>query len=215
MRIATRVCVAAMAVAALNLSASAAEVLNPAAPAPADEKGSAQAQVWFERALSLDIGAEGAPDAVQAFAAMRRAAELGHTQAQFNVAAMLDSGRGAPRDVAQASIWYARAAAGGNRRAAFNLGQLYQSGEGVPANIDLSRAWYAAADLPAARERLKETGAIADRPALVQAPEPLFPSGKARFSLACNKSTSSGRCLSNPRRCASSSNCVSSTLALR
>ena len=53
MRIATRGCVAAMAVAALNLSASAAEVLNPAAPS--DEKGSAQAQVWFERALSLDI----------------------------------------------------------------------------------------------------------------------------------------------------------------
>ena len=53
----------AMAVAALNLSASAAEVLRPVTPAP----------------LSLDIGAEGAPDAVQAFAAMRRAAELGHT----------------------------------------------------------------------------------------------------------------------------------------
>ena len=28
------------------------------------------------------------------FGAMRRAAELGHTQAEFNVAAMLDSGRG-------------------------------------------------------------------------------------------------------------------------
>ena len=179
MRIATRICVAAMAIAAVSSSASAAEVLSPAAPAPTEEKGSAQAQVWFERALSLDIGAEGAPDAVQAFAAMRRAAELGHTQAEFNVAAMLDSGRGAPRDVAQASIWYARAAAGGNRRAAFNLGQLYESGEGVPANVDLSRAWYAAADLPAARERLKETGAIADRPALVQAPEPLFPSRKS------------------------------------
>jgi len=68
-----------MAVAALNLSASAAEVLRPVTPAPTEEKGSAQAQVWFERALSLDIGAEGAPDAVQAFAAMRRAAELGHT----------------------------------------------------------------------------------------------------------------------------------------
>jgi hypothetical protein len=179
MRIATRGCVTAMAVAALNLSANAAEALNPAAPAQADENGSAQALVWFERALSLDIGAEGAPDAVQAFAAMRRAAELGHTQAEFNVAAMLGSGRGAPRDVAQASIWYARAAAGGNRRAAFNLGQLYESGEGVPANVDLSRAWYAAADLPAARERLKETGAIPDRPALVHAPEPLFPSEKS------------------------------------
>jgi hypothetical protein len=179
MRIATTVCVAGLAVAALDLSASAAEVLSPAAPAPADEKGSAQAQIWFERALSLDIGAEGAPDAVQAFAAMRRAAELGHTQAEFNVAAMLDSGRGAPRDVALASLWYARAAAGGNRRAAFNLGQLYESGEGVPVNVDLSRAWYAAADLPAGRERLKERGTIADRPALVQAPEPLFPSGKS------------------------------------
>jgi hypothetical protein len=55
MRIATRVCVAAMAVAGLDLSASAAEVLSPAAPA--DEKGSAQAQVCFERALSLYIGA--------------------------------------------------------------------------------------------------------------------------------------------------------------
>jgi hypothetical protein len=68
--------------------------------------------------------------------------------------------------------------AGGDRRAAFNLGQLYESGEGVPANVDLSRAWYAAADLPAARERLSETRTTADRPALVQAPEPLFPSRK-------------------------------------
>jgi hypothetical protein len=68
--------------------------------------------------------------------------------------------------------------AGGDRRAAFNLGQLYESGEGVPANVDLSRAWYAAADLPAARERLSETRTTTDRPALVQAPEPLFPSRK-------------------------------------
>ena len=106
---------------------------------------------------------------------MRRAAELGHTQAEFNVAAMLDSGRGAPRDVAQASIWYARAAAGGNRRAAFNLGQLYESGEGVPANVDLARAWYAAADLPAARERMAETQVARRSARLVRAPEPLFP----------------------------------------
>jgi Sel1 repeat len=179
MRIATGTYIAAMAMVAISGSASAAKVLSPAAPTPTEEKGSAQAQVWFERALSLDVGAEGAPDAVQAFAAMWRAAELGHTQAEFNVAAMLDTGRGAPRDVAQASIWYARAAAGGNRRAAFNLGQLYESGEGVTANVDLCRAWYAAADLPAARERLAETRTTAERPALVQAPEPLYPSRKS------------------------------------
>jgi Sel1 repeat len=179
MRIATRVCVAAVAIAAVDSSAYAAELSGPIAPAPMEEKGSSQAQVWFERALSLDIGAAGAPDAVQAFAAMRRAAELGHIQAEFNVAVMLDSGRGAPRDVAQASIWYARAAASGNHRAAFNLGQLYESGEGVPANVDLSRAWYGAADLPAARERLTETKSPTDRPALVRAPEPLFPLRKS------------------------------------
>ena len=113
---------------------------------------------------------------------MRHAAESGHTQAAFNVAVMLDSGRGAARDVVQAAIWYARAAAGGNRRAAFNLGQLYESGEGVPANVDLSRAWYAAADLPAAREHLAETRSAAVRPAIVQAPEPLFPLRKSSLA---------------------------------
>jgi hypothetical protein len=173
MRFATRVCIAAMAIAAVNSRANAVDVSSSDGSAPTEEKVSAQ--VWFERALSLDIGAAGAPDAVQAFAAMRRAAELGHTQAEFNVAAMLDSGRGAPRDVAQASIWYARAAAGGNRRAAFNLGQLYESGEGVPSNADLARSWYAAAGLPAVRERLAELRSPADRPAFVRAPEPLFP----------------------------------------
>jgi hypothetical protein len=162
-----------MAIAAVNSSANAVDASSPDTSAPRDEEVSAQ--VWFERALSLDIGAAGAPDAVQAFAAMRRAAELGHTQAEFNVAAMLDSGRGAPRDVGQASIWYARAAAAGNRRAAFNLGQLYESGEGVPTNADLARSWYAAASLPAARERLAGIRSPADRPASVRAPEPLFP----------------------------------------
>jgi hypothetical protein len=181
MRIATRVRVAAIALAAIHSSPNAAELLTPLPPTSGQEEGSAEAQVWFERGLSLDIGAAGSPDAVQALAAMRRAADLGHTQAAFNVAAMLDSGRGAPRDVGEAAVWYARAAAGGNRRAAFNLGQLYESGEGVHANVDLARAWYAAAGLPAARERLEETRSPADRPALVQAPEPLFPVTASSF----------------------------------
>ena len=177
MRLALTRWLATMAIAMAN--ANAAGLSGPREPAQAEAEGSAQAQVWFERALALDIGAAGAPDAVEAFAAMRRAAEAGHTQAAFNVGVMLDSGRGAPRDVSQAAIWYARAAAGGSRRAAFNLGQLYASGEGVPANVDLSRAWYAAADLPAARERLTESRPAANRPALLQAPQPLFPIGKS------------------------------------
>jgi Sel1 repeat len=171
MKIMRRVWLAATIIAATASSANTAELSGPSAPA---EPGG-PAQVWFERALSLDIGEAGSPDAVEAFAAMRRAADLGQNQAEFNVAVMLDSGRGAPRDVAEAAVWYARAAAGGNHRAAFNLGQLYEGGEGVPANIDLARAWYAAADLPAARERIAGIKSTAGRPSLVQAPEPLFP----------------------------------------
>jgi Sel1 repeat len=170
---ATRIGAAAVALAAVSSQADAAEASRPYALTPTE--GNDSAQIWFERALSLDIGDAGARDAVQAFAAMRRAADLGNTQAAFNVGAMLDSGRGAPRDVAQASIWYARAAAAGNRRAAFNLGQLYESGEGVPSNADLARAWYAAAGLPAARERMGEVKSTTNRPALVLAPVPLFP----------------------------------------
>ena len=59
--------------------------------------GSAQAQISFERALALDTGVNGAPNAVEAYAEMRRAADAGHPDAAFNVAVMLDSGRGAPR----------------------------------------------------------------------------------------------------------------------
>jgi Sel1 repeat len=173
MRIATRIGAAAVVIAAVSSSANAGEASSPDASTSMEEKD--PAQIWFERALSLDLGDAGAPDAVQAFAAMRRAADLGNTQAEFNVGAMLDSGRGAPRDMALASIWYARAAAAGNRRAAFNLGQLYESGEGVPPNADLARAWYAAAGLPAARERIGEVKSPADRPAFVRAPEPLSP----------------------------------------
>ena len=171
---------AAMAIAAVASSAGASPLSGAPAATPAEQsappqEGSAQAEVWFERGLALDTGADGTPNAVEAFAAMRRAADAGHTQAAFNVAAMLDSGRGAPRDVAEAAIWYARAAARGSRRAAFNLGQLYASGDGVPKNVDLSRAWYAASELPAASDRLAETKSPAGRPRDLQAPQPLFP----------------------------------------
>ncbi len=178
MTIAARISVAALAIATFHSLANGAEVSRGSPPRWRRRRRTAPAQVWFERALALDTGTAGAQDAVQAFAAMRRAAEYGHTQAAFNVAAMLDSGRGVTRDVAQAAVWYARAAAGGSRRAAFNLGQLYENGEGVPANVDLSRAWFADADLPAARQKLKEMRGIIERPAKVRAPEPLYPSKK-------------------------------------
>ena len=179
MRIVSALQIATLTVLVVGTPASAAGLPDAPPPVGDEVQSSAQARIWFERALALDTGAEGAPDAARAFDAMRRAAEAGHPLAAFNVGVMLDSGRGAPRNVAEAAVWYARAAAAGNRRAAFNLGQLYESGEGVPANADLSRAWYAAADLPAARERLLEAGAVQNRPRLVRAPQPLFPTGKA------------------------------------
>ena len=138
-------------------------------------ENSLEARPWFERALGLDLGVAGAPDAVAAFSAMRRAAEAGDAQAAFNVAVMLDSGRGAARDLTKAALWYARAAARGIPRAAFNLGLLYENGEGVPPNVDMARAWYVASGLPAARERAADLKTNPGRPGRLQAPTPLYP----------------------------------------
>ena len=174
----------ATAIAIICPAAGAAAGPVSVAPNPAEEEGSEQAQVWFERALELDLGAAGAHDAIDAFAAMRRAADAGHPQAAFNVAVMLDSGRGTPRDMTQAAVWYGRAAARGIRRAAFNLGQLYESGEGMPANVDLARAWYSASGLPAAREHLRALlRAKVSRPTHLQAPEPLYPVGESSLDI--------------------------------
>ena len=72
MRITRRIGAAAVAIAAVSSSSNAAVKSSPDASAPIEEKDSAQ--IWFERALSLDIGDAGTPDAVQAFA-MRRSAD--------------------------------------------------------------------------------------------------------------------------------------------
>ena len=173
MRITTRIGAAAVAIAAVSSSPNAAETSSADASAPMEQKDSAQ--IWFERALSLDIGDAGAPDAVQAFAAMRRAADLGNTQAEFNVAAMLDSGRGTPRDVAQASIWYARRGGCRGAKTPPSISASFMKAEGRAINADLARAWYAAAGLPAARERIGEVKSPANRPASVRSPEPVFP----------------------------------------
>ena len=155
-----------------------AATFSPAyAAGPESAAVSPEAQASFERALSLDVGEGGAPDAVRAFAEMRRAAEAGDPQAAFNVGVMLDSGRGVRPDTAQAAVWYARAAARGDRRGAFNLGQLYEAGDGVPMNADLARAWYAASNLPAARNRMSGLNANAGRPTRLQPPKPTFPVG--------------------------------------
>ena len=166
-------------VAALALAATCSRVCAAEAQGPAN---SAASPVWFERALDLDLGAESAPDAVQAFAAMHRAAEGGDPQAAFNVAVMLDSGRGAARDSREAAVWYARAAARGMRRGAYNLGLMYEAGEGVPANADLSRAWYGASNLRAARERAAELKPGVARPKRVATPTLLFPIGSSALA---------------------------------
>ena len=54
MRITRRIGAAAVAIAAVSSSPNAAVKSSPDASAPIEEKDSAQ--IWFERALSLDIG---------------------------------------------------------------------------------------------------------------------------------------------------------------
>ncbi len=64
----------------------------------------------------------------------RKAAELGHLEAQSDLAESYDIGRGVRRDLRQSALWWRRAAHGGSARAQVNLGLCYALGKGVRKN---------------------------------------------------------------------------------
>ena len=96
------------------------------------------------------------PDAAEAVAWYRRAAEQGDATAQtcsrlktsgapenrvtFPVVAA--EGRGVPPDAAEAVAWYRRAAEQGDATAQYNLGGMYREGRGVPQDAAGAVAWY-------------------------------------------------------------------------
>ncbi len=93
----------------------------------------------------------------------RRAAELGHAQAQFKLGVMYYSGDGVKQDYVETVKWYRKAAEQEYAPAQYNLGLMYQCGYGVQQDKSEAVKWYRKAaeqgdtDAQEALKRLGET----------------------------------------------------------
>jgi TPR repeat protein len=72
----------------------------------------------------------------------RKAAELGHAQAQFSLGACYEHGEGARKDAGKAVEWYRKAAEQGHAGAQSNLGACYANGEGVRKDAGEAVQWH-------------------------------------------------------------------------
>jgi TPR repeat protein len=132
---------------------AAAQELMGRACVEGEEKDSACAIAWLERAAS-----KGRPSAMSLLAWVyandarrsdlgkaadyyRAAAETGDLAAQNNLGELYETGRGVPRDAGLAFAWYARSADAGFAPAQLNLARLYAAGIGVEVNRGSAREW--------------------------------------------------------------------------
>ena len=83
-----------------------------------------------------------APDAVEAVAWYRKAAEQGHIEALHKLGRMYHQGRGVPQDFAEAVAWYHQAAEHGQPQALWYLGDMYSEGLGVLQDFVEAHRWY-------------------------------------------------------------------------
>ncbi len=96
----------------------------------------------FSLGLRYDNGDGVAPDAVEAMAWYRRAAEQGHVVAQFSLGGMYDNGDGVAQDPAEAVVWFRRAAEQGHASAQAALGVIYADGRGVAQDLGEAVRWF-------------------------------------------------------------------------
>lgn len=71
----------------------------------------------------------------------KKAAEMGHVNAQFILGTLYDQGGDVVQDRAVAAKWYRKAAEQGHAQAQFNLGLMYTNGEGVPKDRKEAVTW--------------------------------------------------------------------------
>jgi TPR repeat protein len=99
-------------------------------------------QALFDRGRSLiapDLSLIDPEEAIQCF---RKAAELGHAQAQVSLGHFYEAGQGVPKDYTEALQWYRKAAEQKGKHALCSIGVLYQFGKGVPQDLDEAATWY-------------------------------------------------------------------------
>ena len=82
------------------------------------------------------------PDAVEAVAGFRQAAEQGRAEAQYNLGVMCSNGEGLPWDAVEAVAWHRKAAEQGLADAQSLLAVMYRNGEGVPQDYVEAYKWF-------------------------------------------------------------------------
>lgn len=75
----------------------------------------------------------------------RKAAELGHVNAQCCLGGCYRDGQGVKKDNKQSAYWYLKAAAQGNAYAQAVMGNCYEYGRGVDKNYTTAAVWYSRA----------------------------------------------------------------------
>jgi uncharacterized protein len=89
----------------------------------------------------------------------KKAAEMGHVEAQAVMGVTYERGTNVPQDYQKAAQWYEKAAGQGHAGAQLNLGQMYAKGQGVPRDPAKARQLIEAAakqGLPPAQRALAE-----------------------------------------------------------
>lgn len=72
----------------------------------------------------------------------RKAAKLGHVEAQYQLSVMYNIGRGVVQNNAEAGKWLRMAAERGHAKAQYDLGEMYEHGYGVAKSIIEAMKWY-------------------------------------------------------------------------
>lgn len=79
---------------------------------------------------------------VTAFDYYRRAAEMGHADAQYELGRSFEEGCGTRKDCAKAIVWYRKAAEQGCAEAMCSLGDCFRLGKGIEADAEEASGWY-------------------------------------------------------------------------
>ncbi len=76
------------------------------------------------------------------FATLRKAAQLGHTEAMYHTGVLYHNGEGTAKDVSKAVYWYKKAAAKNNSDAMNMLAIAYYNGDGIPQDLKSAATYF-------------------------------------------------------------------------
>lgn len=107
-----------------------------------DGADSDRAQAHYQEGRRYELGIGVSADVQAAYQRYRRAALLGHADAQNALGFLYATGHGVTRNEALAARWFHTAAEQGHTGAQANLGTLYAEGRGLPRDEAEALSWY-------------------------------------------------------------------------